>query len=135
MVRGGIDFGGSKIQAVVVDSAHAVLGQSRHPTPTAGGPQDVADAMVAAMTEAADQAGVEVDALAGVGVGSPGEVDGERGTVTSARNLPDWAGEFALGAAVEHQDEDPAKRVTAEEAIRAARVRTEYGNSAKANGA
>jgi glucokinase len=58
VVRGGIDFGGTKIQAVVVDSAHAVLGQSRHPTPTAGGPQDVADAMVAAMTEAADQAGV-----------------------------------------------------------------------------
>ena len=32
---------------------------------------------------------------------SPGDVDGERGTVTSARNLPDWEGEFALGAALE----------------------------------
>ena len=57
--------------------------------------------MVAAMTDAAGQAGVEVDALTGIGVGSPGDVDGERGTVTSARNLPDWEGEFALGAALE----------------------------------
>jgi integrase len=35
----------------------------------------------------------------------------------------------------EHQDEDPAKRVTAEDAIRAARVRTEYGKDAGADGA
>jgi glucokinase len=100
--RGGIDLGGTKIQAVVVDAGHAVLGQARHPTPTEGGPDDVATAMAAAMTEAAHQAGVETDALAGVGIGSPGDVDAKAGTVTSARNLPNWEGEFALGAALEH---------------------------------
>ena len=35
--------------------------------------------------------------LDGVGVGSPGDVDGRAGTVTSARNLPDWEGSFPLG--------------------------------------
>jgi glucokinase len=100
-VRGGIDLGGTKIQAVVVDPGNAVLGQARHPTPTTGGPADVAEAMAAAMTEAASQAGVETDGLAGVGVGSPGDVDPRAGTVTSARNLPDWEGEFALGASLE----------------------------------
>lgn len=35
----------------------------------------------------------------------------------------------------EHQDAEAAERVTAEEAIREARVRTEYGKSAEANGA
>jgi integrase len=35
----------------------------------------------------------------------------------------------------EHQDADTAERVTAEEAIREARVRAEYGKSAEANGA
>jgi len=99
--RGGIDLGGTKIQAVVVDAAHVVLGQARHPTPTTGGPADVAAAMASAMTEAASEAGVETDALAGVGVGSPGDVDARAGTVTSARNLPDWEGEFALGATLE----------------------------------
>jgi glucokinase len=101
VLRGGIDLGGTKIQAVVVDEHHVVLGQSRHPTPTTGGPQDVADAMVAAMTEAAGLGGIETDALAGVGVGSPGDVDPARGTVGSALNLPGWADEFTLGAALE----------------------------------
>jgi glucokinase len=99
--RGGIDLGGTKIQAVVVDPGHAVLGQARHPTPIEGGPDDVAAAMATAMTEAAHRAGFETDALAGVGVGSPGDVDASAGTVTSARNLPGWEGEFALGAALE----------------------------------
>ena len=31
---GGIDLGGTKIQAVVVDDDHEVLGSSRLPTPT-----------------------------------------------------------------------------------------------------
>jgi glucokinase len=99
--RGGIDLGGTKIQAVVVDQGNAVLGQARHPTPMEGGPAEVAAAMAAAMTEAAHRAGVETDALAGVGVGSPGDVDASAGTVTSARNLPGWEGEFALGAALQ----------------------------------
>jgi glucokinase len=33
-------------------------------------------------------------------VGSPGDVDASAGTVTSARNLPDWEGSFALGDAL-----------------------------------
>ena len=30
---GGIDLGGTKIEAIVTDSAHRVLGSARHPTP------------------------------------------------------------------------------------------------------
>jgi glucokinase len=95
-MRGGIDLGGTKIQAVIVDSDHDVRGETRVPTPTAGGPSDVAAAMVQALSEAADAAGVQTGELEGVGVGSPGDVDGEQGTVTSARNLPDWEGSFPL---------------------------------------
>jgi glucokinase len=107
--RGGIDVGGTKVQCVVLDADHAVLGQSRHPTPTEGGPQDVADTIVAAMREAAAQAGIETSALTGIGVGSPGDVDAERGTVANARNLPDWADEFALGDALERELGAPAR--------------------------
>ena len=107
--RGGIDLGGTKIQAVVVDERQIVLGEARHPTPTEGGPADVAAAMSAAMTEAAGLAGVRTDALAGVGVGSPGDVDAQHGTVTAARNLPDWEGEFALGDALEKALGSPAR--------------------------
>jgi glucokinase len=107
--RGGIDLGGTKIQTVVVDAGHTVIGSARHPTPTTGGPADVAAAMAAAMAEAAAEAGVQTADLAGVGVGAPGDVDGERGTVTAARNLPGWDGEFALGAALERALGTPAR--------------------------
>jgi glucokinase len=94
---GGIDLGGTKIQVVVVDEAHEVLGSARHPTPTTGGPADVALAMVGAVREAQEQAGVGPGELTAVGVGSPGVIDDEAGTVTSARNLPDWEGTYPLG--------------------------------------
>ena len=95
--RGGIDLGGTKIQAVVVDERHEVLGEQRGPTPTSGGPADVAAAMAETLAGAATAAGIETSGLIGVGVGSPGEIDVARGTVTQARNLPDWEGSYALG--------------------------------------
>jgi glucokinase len=101
--RGGIDLGGTKIQTVVVDADSAVLGQARHPTPTSGGPADVAAAMAAALREAAEAAQLEPATLAGVGVGSPGAIDADAGTVSGARNLPGWEGSFPLAARLGEQ--------------------------------
>ncbi len=97
---GGVDLGGTKIQTVVVDDMQQVIGQARHPTPSEGGPQAVADAIVEAMRQAADGAKVHTEALGGIGVGSPGLIDGQTGVVKSARNLPDWEGEFGLGDSI-----------------------------------
>jgi glucokinase len=94
--RGGIDLGGTKIQAVVVDEQHVVLGQARSATPTKGGPADVMTAMAGALREAAAAAGLDPAALTHVGVGSPGTVDAAAGTVSSAKNLPGWAGTYPL---------------------------------------
>ena len=94
--RGGIDLGGTKIEAIVVDADNQVLGQSRRPTPTEGGPADVAEQMAEAMHEAATEAKLETASLKGVGVGSPGSVDEQAGTVSQARNLPGWDGTFEL---------------------------------------
>jgi glucokinase len=96
---GGIDLGGTKIQAAIVDEGHTVLGSARRPTPTTGGPAGVAAEMEAALRDAAKAAEVEPETLGGVGVGSPGTI--EDGSVTSARNLPDWEGTFALGPELE----------------------------------
>lgn len=94
---GGIDLGGTKIQAAVVDDDHKVLGSARRPTPTAGGPQVVAHEMEVALRDAALAAEIEPARLDGIGVGSPGTI-AEDGSVTSARNLPDWEGTFPLAA-------------------------------------
>ena len=99
-LRGGIDLGGTKIQTAIVDAAGEVVGEARRPTPTGGGPQDVADEMAAALREAAEGAGVESEKLAGVGVGSPGDADEKTGVVSGARNLPGWEGSFPLAEAL-----------------------------------
>jgi len=127
-LRGGVDLGGTKIEAVVADEGGHVSGRARMPTPTQGGPQAVASAITAAMREAATGAGVEVQTLAGVGVGSPGTVSD--GTVSHARNLPDWEDAFplaetvgaALGVPVEVAN-DVSVAVDAEAALGAGRGR------------
>jgi glucokinase len=95
---GGIDLGGTKIQAVIVDEQNEVLGQARRPTPTEGGPQDVAKEMAQAVRDAAEAADLEPAKLSGIGVGSPGVIEG--GNVSTARNLPGWEGTFALAKAL-----------------------------------
>ncbi len=95
-LRGGIDLGGTKIQTAIVDAAGKVVGEARHPTPTSGSPQGVADEMAAALREAADAAKVDPSDLVGVGVGSPGDADEKTGVVSGARNLPGWEGSFPL---------------------------------------
>ena len=96
--RAGVDLGATKIQAVVVGPDHGVVGQARQPTPTEGGPPEVSAEITATVIEAAESAGVAVEELGGVGVGSPGAVDQEAGTVARARNLPDWEDPFPLAA-------------------------------------
>ena len=97
--RAGIDLGGTKIQAVLVDERNDVLGSARRPTPTSGGPADVAREIELALREACAAERLDPSSLAGVGVGSPGTI--ENGNVSSARNLPGWEGSFPLAATLE----------------------------------
>jgi glucokinase len=96
-LRGGIDLGGTKIQTAIVEPGGEVRGEARQPTPTTGGPADVARAMEDALREAASAAGVKTEDLGGIGVGSPGDADEKTGVVSTARNLPGWEGSFPLG--------------------------------------
>jgi glucokinase len=89
-VYSGIDLGGTKIQAVVVNGAMAVQGEARLATPTSGGPTDVVAEMAAALRQAAAEAGVATGQIVGVGVGAPGAADSETGVLAYAPNLPGW---------------------------------------------
>jgi glucokinase len=108
--RGGVDLGGTKIQAVVVDGEHAVLGAARRPTPRSGGPEAVAAEIVRTLLDAAEDAGVARTEVAAVGVGSPGAIDADAGTVAHARNLPGgWHEPFGLAAAVSREIGAPVR--------------------------
>ena len=99
--RGGIDLGGTKIQAVVLDEGNTVTGQARAATPKDGGPEGVATEIGRLLAEAAAAAGVEPSALSGVGIGSPGTIDSAAGTVAHARNVTaGWEEPFPLGPAL-----------------------------------
>jgi glucokinase len=90
----GIDLGGTKIYAVVFDGA-GVLVEAKAKTPTQGGPLAVVDAMAAVVR----QLGPVAD-LAGVGVGAPGVIDHEAGTVRQAPNLHGWMEPFGVAEAL-----------------------------------
>ena len=95
---GGLDLGGTKIQAVVLDGRRSVIGEAKSATPTTDGAQDVILALVSTMGSACADAGIEIGELAGVGVGSPGAIDSRRGVVTGAGNLPGEGAPIQIGA-------------------------------------
>ncbi len=97
----GVDLGGTKIQAAIIDGKHAVRGKARVATPTAGGPDAIVEAIVSAVREAADAADVEVAHLGGIGIGAPGAVDAERGVLAQAPNLAGWDAPYPLAQHVE----------------------------------
>jgi glucokinase len=127
-LAGGLDLGGTKIQAVVLDAEHSVVGAARRPTPQEGGPDGVIRALADTLAEACEEAGVEARELAGVGVGSPGAIDAERGVVTGARNLPGEGARIDMAAGLRdltgvpaYLDNDVTVAVTAEYRLGAAR--------------
>jgi glucokinase len=82
----GVDVGGTKIQSVAMVSER-VSGGHRLMTPLTGA-QDVASAIAEAASKALAEAGSEPSDLSAVGLGVPGAIDTDRGTVSSSPNLP-----------------------------------------------
>jgi glucokinase len=99
-VRGGLDLGGTKIQAVVTNRGARVLGQSRRSTPLHGGPEAVVRDLVEAMRDAAAAAGIDAGELESVGIGAPGSVDAVAGTVLQVANVGGLEHPFPLAPAV-----------------------------------
>ncbi len=83
----GIDLGGTNMQAVVVDSANAVLGHIHCSTSPHRGVDAVIDDIIAAASEAIEKAGVKPDAIAALGIAAPGAIDMHSGIVLEAPNL------------------------------------------------
>lgn len=87
----GIDLGGTQIKAGVVDDRgrkiHAI---DPIPTEAARGPEVGLDHLERAGRIAVEQSEVGWDAIAGVGLGSPGTMDIRAGMLLDPPNLPGW---------------------------------------------
>ena len=84
----GLDLGGTKIAAGIVDASGRVLSALRIPTPANGVRQDLAGLFDAAHS-AVNAAGIPWKSVRAVGVGVPGAFDPKTRTVW-APNLPGW---------------------------------------------
>ncbi len=108
-VRAGLDLGGTKIQAAVLSDADEVVGAARTATPRTGGPDAITAALADTLRTALDAAGLALDAVAGIGVGTPGAVNASKGTVSGARNLDGFDGDVALAALLQRSVDRPVK--------------------------
>jgi glucokinase len=82
----GVDVGGTKIAAGVVDGAGRILARTRKPTP-ATQTDAIADAIAACVEEIAGAVGGTAGRPVSVGIGAAGFVDARRATVLFAPNL------------------------------------------------
>jgi glucokinase len=99
-VRGGLDLGGTKIQAVVTNRGARVVGHARRDTPVRGGPEEVVHTLVQVIREAAASAGIAPGDLESVGIGAPGSIDAATGSVLQVANIAGLGEPFALAPAV-----------------------------------
>jgi glucokinase len=84
-MRVGVDIGGTNTDAVVLDDAGAIVHSLRRPT--GWGSDAVLGTATTVVRQLADAAGIAPSEFTSIGIGIPGAVDAERGTVTHARNL------------------------------------------------
>ncbi len=86
----GIDLGGTNVKVGVVDDLGRPLSWLSIPTEVEKGPEDGARRMGAAVGDAIDRAGLTRDAIARVGLGSPGTMDIPAGLLDRPVNLAGW---------------------------------------------
>lgn len=107
----GVDIGGTKVAAGLVDSSGEILCHNRNPMVcndgAANGLASVTQAIETASAQAESAAGKH-NLIRGVGICSPGPLDPKTGVVINPPNLPCWRN-FPLAAEVAHIYRVPVK--------------------------
>ena len=109
MVTVGVDLGGTNIQVVVLGDDDERRGASKMKTPLDGDRTNVLEVMDAAINDAVGAAGLTLDDVHAIGVGTPGVVID--GTVGGAANVPGWDERFSLQTGLEQRVDRPVRVV------------------------
>jgi glucokinase len=102
-MKGGLDLGGTNIQAVVTSEAGKSVAEAKRATPRTGGPEAVVGELAAALRDALTTANLDAGSLESVGVGVPGSIDTRSGTVLQVANVPGFAEPFALAPSLSQE--------------------------------
>jgi glucokinase len=97
----GIDLGGTKILAAVINAENEILGRAKRPTPAQEGGPAIARAILECVDDALASARMTRDEIAAAAVGSPGPLDSTTGTILYSSNLN--VRDFALGPILSHE--------------------------------
>ena len=87
MYRLGIDLGGTNIVAGVVDENYKIVGRGKVKTNLPRPEEEIADSMAEAVRLAIADAGLTIDDISSMGIGTPGAVDPTRGVITYSNNI------------------------------------------------
>ncbi|MBE6732435.1 MAG: ROK family protein [Ruminococcaceae bacterium] len=87
MYRLGIDLGGTNIAAGVVDEKFNIMGTASVKTNLPRPAEEIADDMKKAAFEAIKNAGISIDDIESVGIGAPGSINNQDGTISYSNNL------------------------------------------------
>jgi len=86
----GLDLGGTKILAGVFDSSLECIGTAKLSTKSPRGVEAVINRIERCIRDAVDEADLSLKQVAGVGIGAPGAVEFDTGTVIFAPNMEGW---------------------------------------------
>ena len=86
----GVDLGGTKILSGVFDHSLDCVGTAKLSTKSQRGVDNVIERIARCAQDAVDEADLTFKQVAGVGIGAPGSVDFDSGTVLFAPNLEGW---------------------------------------------
>ncbi len=84
----GVDIGGTKIAAAAITPDGRVLGRAQVATTDCASYEAFVQALIALVDRVLEAAGMDSRTLAGIGLGCPGPLDPERGTVHDPYTLP-----------------------------------------------
>ncbi|MCL2513496.1 MAG: ROK family protein [Oscillospiraceae bacterium] len=87
MYRIGVDLGGTNIVAGVVDDKYRIISKASTKTNIPRPAEEIFDDIAKVVKEAANIAGVSLDDVVSVGVGTPGSVNKGKGIIEYANNL------------------------------------------------
>ncbi len=86
----GVDMGGTKILAAVVQADGKILGNAKRQTRAEGGPAEVIARIAETVNQAIGAADVSLADIEALGIGAPGPVDSHAGIVFHTPNMPGW---------------------------------------------
>src|SRR5215510_7714406 len=86
----GVDLGGTKILSGVFSHSMENIGTAKLSTKSQRGVDTVIERIARCVQDAVDEADLTLKQVAGIGIGAPGAVDFDAGSVIFAPNLEGW---------------------------------------------